>query len=956
MRAILFSDIQAVGSDSNYKKFRYTSRLSCVHRSLLWIAELAVEKKPDYIICLGDVAQIHSMIDIPANNAIFDAFKKIAAVGPQVLILSGNHDLDTRNSDSSYVQAMESIPNVKIYLDPVVEKLGDTEVAMLPFSENYDEIEAKKWPAIALSHCTISGVPLAPGVFDKGLSESFIRSFRTVFVGHYHEPATYFGNTQSVGSLLFNDFNDDCLNSPERGAVLVNFTNNQIDFFANPYTPYYVTIRSRKALDSYTRDRKRTCVRIAYDEPEDLSGSFLKVYKTATSKVEQIKRANIKLDSDPTDAVKEYGRVQKMSDLEIAYGAKVVSNIGYTPKASLMSIDFMHSEVRNFMGVGKLDFDYDTVGVRFVWGENKDETCSKSSGAGKSSALIEPLVWAFWDCTIRGLKSDEVLNDDIGKDCYVYVSYKVNGELYEIIRTRNLTKTDILLSNKTAVPMGGNSVALFKNGSAVGKYSMEETNKLIQETHGVSWNAFVSLLIMGSTLQGDYASFTRLGPFDRVAFIEGFVSWLEVYPRAYESVLAESKVLKERFKECEGKIPVLEGFIRDFDKDLRELDTKSLEFEDNRVKQIEAVTKSLTDKQAELQKITDSVKKLKEDIATIEEKKSSLPDKSKIRFAVNELNSQIYQLRADVKTHRADIANLVASICPRCKQGISDEHRSSVVGEAEKAVQDATKKEQEIAALVASKEKELEEIEKLSSGIDNVRREYDRQLSQTEGSYRLLEKDINYLEKNMKDLAETLNPHEARKNSLLDQITKAKIGIETIKVQMQDISKELDVVNVWVKGFSPTGVRSFVIDNILNTLNSNITSYCNNIFAGDIFVSFAPEMVRGKFSIGLKMQIGKKIRNYVACSGGEKRRVDLVCSLALRDLALNLCNSVWNLAIFDEATDALDEHASELVVKTIRDVAMNVLVISHNPFIYSILDKCVRVEKLNGIVSVALED
>jgi DNA repair exonuclease SbcCD ATPase subunit len=51
-------------------------------------------------------------------------------------------------------------------------------------------------------------------------------------------------------------------------------------------------------------------------------------------------------------------------------------------------------EANNFLSFETLFFDFANRGLVLIEGQNKDESCYKSNGAGKSS-LVDALGWGF---------------------------------------------------------------------------------------------------------------------------------------------------------------------------------------------------------------------------------------------------------------------------------------------------------------------------------------------------------------------------------------------------------------------------------------------------------------------------------------------------------------------------------------------------------------------------------
>ena len=74
--------------------------------------------------------------------------------------------------------------------------------------------------------------------------------------------------------------------------------------------------------------------------------------------------------------------------------------------------------IRNFMSIKKATLELDNAGLVLVQGINDDDSAFDSNGAGKST-VFEAITYALFERTIRGLKSDEIINEDMKRNCSV---------------------------------------------------------------------------------------------------------------------------------------------------------------------------------------------------------------------------------------------------------------------------------------------------------------------------------------------------------------------------------------------------------------------------------------------------------------------------------------------------------------------------------------------------------
>jgi DNA repair exonuclease SbcCD ATPase subunit len=147
--------------------------------------------------------------------------------------------------------------------------------------------------------------------------------------------------------------------------------------------------------------------------------------------------------------------------------------------------------INNFLSVGpEVVVSLKDRGVIGVFGANKDTNAADSNGSGKSAIFSEAIAWVLYGQTLRGISSDDVVNLDKGNNCVVSLTIEEDISVYEIIRTRKLTKT------KKA-----NDTLVYLNGQNITRGTNQDTQILIDDIIGMDFNTFVQsvLLSYGTT-------------------------------------------------------------------------------------------------------------------------------------------------------------------------------------------------------------------------------------------------------------------------------------------------------------------------------------------------------------------------------------------------------------------------------------------------------------------------
>lgn len=190
----------------------------------LWDAATQVKASGGTTLYIaGDLFHVRGSISPTVLNPAIDLFKKITnELAMRVVILSGNHDLESRDSNklSSAVEALRSINGVMIASEPRPYYFGNDNVVMIPWLDKLDDLRAKiqsaadeinvkgatsDWDLII--HAPLNGVLV--GLPDHGFNASELASygFRRVFCGHYHDYKS-FGSVYSIGATTHQTWSD----------------------------------------------------------------------------------------------------------------------------------------------------------------------------------------------------------------------------------------------------------------------------------------------------------------------------------------------------------------------------------------------------------------------------------------------------------------------------------------------------------------------------------------------------------------------------------------------------------------------------------------------------------------------------------------------------------------------------------------------------------------------------
>ena len=196
------------------------SRLNFILQEILKAAMNTKAAGGKRLYFAGDLFHVRGSVSPTVLNPAIDLFNKIASMGIQCRILTGNHDLESRDSEalSSACESLRTIKGVEVVSEPKL--FGDEKVAMIPWYDSMDRVRSEIESVVTLLggaehewtlmlHVPVNGV--IAGLPDHGFwaAELAKYGFKHVFCGHYHNFKSFeAGKVYSVGALTHQTWND----------------------------------------------------------------------------------------------------------------------------------------------------------------------------------------------------------------------------------------------------------------------------------------------------------------------------------------------------------------------------------------------------------------------------------------------------------------------------------------------------------------------------------------------------------------------------------------------------------------------------------------------------------------------------------------------------------------------------------------------------------------------------
>ena len=162
------------------------------------------------------------------------------------------------------------------------------------------------------------------------------------------------------------------------------------------------------------------------------------------------------------------------------------------------------------------------------------------------------------------------------------------------------------------------------------------------------------------------------------------------------------------------------------------------------------------------------------------------------------------------------------------------------------------------------------------------------------------------------------------------------------KIQLREEVKaknklDYEVMRFWEKAFSQQGIIKFIIKNILDYLNNKVNYYLSFLTNSKYSLFFDEELNEKVITNGHDIQ-------YISLSGGEKRKVNLAVTMALKDLLLLTDRNQSNILFLDEIAENLDEEGIQGLYSLLQEIKKDklVFIITHNKYLKTLLHSAPR--------------
>lgn len=631
-------------------------------------------------------------------------------------------------------------------------------------------------------------------------------------------------------------------------------------------------------------------------------------------------------------------------------------------------MQFKTLTIENFLSIGNASIDLSNRGLMLIQGRNLENGGASSNGSGKST-LVDSLSWCLYGRTARGVTTDDVINDTVGKDCRVSLAVVDGDDTYVIARHRK---------HRTHK----NRLTLKHNGTDITYGTDKQTQEAVNRIIGSSETVFANSVYAGQEAMPDLPSKTDK---DLKALVEE-AAGIDRLSEAYQAQLKKANLVKREVEAQQGKVDTADTLLEH-----QRVQLKSyLKADEEWKKSKEGKIKAIKEEAGAIKKryVAMEPGKLKEGLeaakASLEETLSRIAatdgereqqrrlseEKSKADSAVAVAYAEAKCLGEEAKKAKTLFDTADSSVGTPCKSCGKLYEASDVAGAkaqrkkelaaAVEAFKDSKQRLQDARDRSVSASDALKQFENAMTDVNAERSSESKTRSLigvldsklTEAA--ALKTQYEAKVKEFTTLRDEASPYASMIKSQEEEIEKGKASLADLNAALQKLKHRHGVCVKAAEVLSAGGVRAHILDHVTPILNDRTSHYLGQLSEGEIDASWqtisltkAGEL-REKFAI--KVTNTKGAKSFGGLSGGEKRKVRIATAMALQDLVASRSAKSLPLFIFDEIDHALDADGLERLMSIMKEKATKsgtVLVISHNDLAHYISDS-ITVTKEDG--------
>lgn len=593
----------------------------------------------------------------------------------------------------------------------------------------------------------------------------------------------------------------------------------------------------------------------------------------------------------------------------------------------MKTVNFTRIAIQNFLSVGEepvvVNFKR---GLHVLTGRNIDKP-ERRNAVGKST-VADSLYFAIFGETLREIKKDLIVNNITGGKTHVELDFEVDSprgnNKFKVIRTISPTK-----------------LTVYKDGNDKTRDSIANTTKYICEVLSASPAIFQNCVIM---TVNNAIPFMAKNKTEKRRFIEDIFG-MEVFSKMVAVLRSEYNDIKKEYDVQNTKLEEVTTTFNSYTQQkARSLEKKQekrnlyLTRQSNNGQEIVDLTNKINNIESET-----NIDKYKQQISNLEVKLTGCDDK------ISQLIEESTSKKA-ILNHKKDHYSKIGtdeSKCPVCLRSIADHDKETIENERQILKEELVLIATEVKILLTNTQEAKDLKEKVKRLIQQTTKALNNANLQLQSKSNL-QSNIDKLKKWQEELKSDIDALANDSNEFDELITSTEIRLKELDDTVLSINKQLSKLDIVKFIVSEEGVKSYIVNKLLELLNNKLYFYLKKLDSNSTCVFneyFEEEIVNDK----------NKICSYFNFSGAERKSIDLACLFAFSDIRRLQGGVSYNTVIYDELFDSsFDDKGIELITEILNERVDSldecVIIISHRQeTLKAVTGDIIFLEKRDGI-------
>ncbi len=594
----------------------------------------------------------------------------------------------------------------------------------------------------------------------------------------------------------------------------------------------------------------------------------------------------------------------------------------------MKKVNFKRLSIVNFLSVGEepvtIEFG---KGLHVITGKNKDKP-DRRNAIGKST-IADALYFAIFGETLRELKKDLIPNNLTNGKTHIELDFELDSSKgrnnYKIIRTLSPSK-----------------VLIFKDGVDRTRDSIKNTTAYISRVLSASPSIFQNCVIM---TVNNAVPFMAKNKIEKRKFIEDifgmeiFSTMLTALRNEYNEISRDHDTQLTKLEEIEKAYKNYEDQKQRILRTRKEKKQKYLGRQKDNTEEKEKLENELSN----VEKI--NISKIQKQVISLEEAVSDQDIRIETNLEAVARNKALAAERKD----RYKKMGTEEEKCPVCLRPMEDHDEELIVQEKEnlkkfihEAIDNIKNYSEDLKELRVRKDRFVKAISQCQNKVSEARLQ--------EQNRKNIEQRIDQLDRWQEELEGDLESIESTDTDFDTLIIETKQRVDKLEKKVKKFKNELAKLDIVKYIVSEEGVKSYIVNKLLELLNSKLLLYLKRLDSNSICIFneyFEEEILNEK----------NKVCSYFNFSGAERKSIDLACLFTFSDIRRLQGGVQYNIAIYDELFDSsFDEKGIELITQILQDRVEELdecsIVISHRKeSIKAVTGDVIYLEKENGITT-----